>query len=195
MQLRLLKTAGGSWLSLVITLATALMHSACCLLPILAVVFPASVLPRFLPDSFGRWIVVFQYIALAYLLVRVLLNRLDIRRFHNPVEHAGFIVAIFIVVGGLAFGHRKSEVQKLTEARLELVRQHRQVSFTLVEGRHHDQLHHDLTRLDGVLGASISIRGAVVRFTYKRSKITEAQIFSYLTKMGYQLRLTEELSD
>lgn len=171
------------------TLLATLLHSLCCVLPLLTTVLGATgtvpALAWLLPYQPLFWVLQAVVLAGAFYHVYASPHRASSRRL------IWAFAVVSILLGTVPHtGWFRSERQTLAQAQVQRVFNTRQLTLKVDTPAHAEpELKADLRALKGVLPTQTSVRAGLVSVRYDRQLTNREAILSALRQRGYDVRL------
>lgn len=170
--------------SLLVSFLAVLLHSLCCLLPVLSVTTSASLLTLLLPYKSSLLFV--QVLTIIYLIYRVFQNRRK-----NP-EHSHYLdtVMLIIAIAGFVFSYLepfKTERRVLAERQFALFKSNRSLTIQFRDNRVAEFAAKDLREISGI--RKVRISNQEIQVSYNVEQIKREKIIDILRVRNYRFGL------
>lgn len=178
-----------SVISLPVAALVSLLHVGCCVLPMFTIAAGAAGHFAFF-DQYKSVFLCLQLLALAYTSWALLRDRFGKKPFHGKVERIAYQLSFVITAAGLWAGYAepfKSENQEIAQAQYLFIRQHRNLDLDIRNAFDAENLRKELIAIDGIKPARIRIADTNVQLTFRKDKISGAQIIRLLETRGYRV--------
>ena len=175
--------------SLSLVLILSILHTACCLIPLLAVTANSvayfSELIQYKPVF-----TILQIFAVAYIGIRLLKYHRGSISLHSRLSKFALHVSFVIALASLLIGYYepfKTENQVIAEQQFQFFRAHRQLALDISGNYNASELKEDISGMEGVKPNTVKINHATISLTFQSSKTTKSRILQRLAEKGYQV--------